>query len=444
MQSILKANIEQAQAPAGLALLPRILRILGSIAILAAGLTFLIQRWDGFDHVTRYYAFLGYTLLLTCAGFVCGLKIRDDKGARTFLAITAALAPVHFCQLGALLFSRYGDPFLIHHTNYPKYLLWSATSDFAALSTCAIGMALLIPIVFLSFSALLRKEAVKLTSVFLLANSLMLIPKRDELSMGILTLILFVFASRFDRLLSRLGSMIKTKEGLLVRIILWLPFVFLVGRTMLLYTVEVGALFRAVIFGCAAGFLFRYLASYLQTEDQRSVVQFASIPFAVFSWENLLSAFFEGGFAPTANIFYLRTLPVALLFVLLSFYSERGIRGMLRNCASIVAVLSVSFGMLRYPGVLATFLCISFSMIVTASGVVLQRKGYFLLGSIGILFGLLYHIRYAFNLASMSPWLSLAILGTLIVIGSSILERYNAEIKLQIGDFQKRFASWEV
>ena len=67
--------------PARLEGLPRLLRAVGALALVAAASSFLLQHWENGGDVWRYQALLAHTVLLGVLGFVWGLRAGDPKGA---------------------------------------------------------------------------------------------------------------------------------------------------------------------------------------------------------------------------------------------------------------------------------------------------------------------------------------------------------------------------
>ena len=74
--------------------LSSLLRILGS-GILVASLSILLFRgWDASTDISRYYTLLAFSGILAVIGFVIGKVVRENKGARTFLALAVGAAAV--------------------------------------------------------------------------------------------------------------------------------------------------------------------------------------------------------------------------------------------------------------------------------------------------------------------------------------------------------------
>jgi hypothetical protein len=133
--------------------LGRLLRIIGSAVLIAAAMAFLVQRWGSMNDILRYVSFLGFTAVLTGAGFLCGVRIKEDKGARTFLSLAAGMVTVNFAQLGALIFSTTGHREM---GMIPGVFLWRAPSLTAALLTMAGAIAVLIPVTYVSMRVMMR------------------------------------------------------------------------------------------------------------------------------------------------------------------------------------------------------------------------------------------------------------------------------------------------
>ena len=200
--------------------LPGVLRTAGSCILVAASATFLLQDWTGLDDNLRYFAFLAFTIVLALAGFLCGVRIQEARGARTFLALVAAVIPVHFCVLGGLLYSKFG-----FHSGilYPKYFHWVATSPLAALTTTAIGVGTLSVLCTLAFMSLARSETRRLTATYLAANALLLVPTRDPGLVGIISAVLFGALLTQDIVKLGLSSAMRTFEGKLLRVLRFVP-----------------------------------------------------------------------------------------------------------------------------------------------------------------------------------------------------------------------------
>ena len=414
--------------------LPVILRCMGALVLVAAATTFLLQQWDSMNHIVRYFAFLGFTLTLGVAGFFCGLRIKEDKGARTFLAVAVAVVPVHFCQLGALIYSKVGAV-----THVPALLTWVAPDLLTALVTTAIGLSALIPLTLVSFSALARSHAKVLTAIYLIANVSLLIPTRVPGLIGVLALVTFLGVAFFERERFAGEPSLQTKEGLLVRGLLYAPVALMIGRSMNLYAID--QLFLSMLNAIIAIALFRFVPQRIEDHKDAATTQSLAIWPAMLAQFYLASALIEQ-FSINADMrIPLTYLPMSVILLTMSLCSLGSGSGY-RKSAVLLAIITVIAELVIYPGTAASFLCVFTGMLTAAYGYTAEEKASFVLGLLGLGAGLGYHIKSALELASISPWLSLAIVGIVTVIASSYLERYYRAIVQRINTFKSNMATW--
>src|SRR5262249_35280272 len=77
-------------------MLPKILRYLGATTLGCSALSFAVQRVGELDSLGRFYSFLAFTCVLAACGFLCGVRLKEDKGARTFLSFSLVFIPALF------------------------------------------------------------------------------------------------------------------------------------------------------------------------------------------------------------------------------------------------------------------------------------------------------------------------------------------------------------
>lgn len=415
--------------------LPRLLRWIGGAVLVVAAFTFMLQGWERADDLARYYHFLAFTGTLTVAGFFCGLRIRDEKGARTFLGLAAGAVPVHFTVLGALLYSQF--PWLSGFVSYPDYAHFSAPHPAAALLTAAIGVVALVPVCWTAFLALARPEARRLTAAYLLANATLLVPTRNADVIGVLALALLLGCLLFDRRWLQPAQGLRTLEGAFVRLLMGVPFAVLIGRTLNLY--EPSALFWAACAASVAATLFK-LAPTVANEKLDAVAfqHLALAPAGMACWQlahGVLHTFHlhDAAFLPLA------CLPAAGLFAAMSLRSvDDGAR--MRALAAVVAAGGMALQLVLFPGVLSSVACLATAILATAYGYAAEQKGVLATGAAVLVFGLLYHLRYAAELYALSPWAALAALGVATVLAASVLERHHRSLVAHLSALRGRIA----
>src|SRR5262249_16184489 len=156
----------------------------------------------------------------------CGLRMREDKGARTFLALACAIVPVNFCQLGALVYSRLAS----YAGNYPIYATLQAPNDVAAATAFGLGMLVLTVLSLIAFTALARSRSLLLTTAYIGLNALLLVPTRDPNSVGALLLLGTIGLAAMEARTLRTETSLKTPEGFFVRLMIGVPLILLAAR----------------------------------------------------------------------------------------------------------------------------------------------------------------------------------------------------------------------
>jgi hypothetical protein len=417
--------------------LPRLLRWIGGAVLVVAAFTFMLQSWERADDLARYYHFLVFTSTLSVAGFFCGLRIRDEKGARTFLGLAAGAVPIHFTVLGALLYSQF--PWLSGFAQYPDYAHFTAPHPAAALATAAIGVVALVPVCWTAFLTLARPEARRLTLAYLLANATLLVPTRHPDVIGLLAFGLLVGCLFFDRRWLLPAQGLRTLEGRFVRLLMGVPFAVLIGRTLNLY--EPSALFFAAWSASVAVTLFVLAPAATVQKRQAVLLQHVALAPAALACIALADAV-VGAFAlPDAALLPLVCLPIAGTFAAMSLRAaEGGVR--MRNLAALVAAGGMTAQLVFFPGVLSSVACLATAILATAYGYAAQQKGVLVSGAAALVFGLLYHLRYAAELYALSPWAALAALGIATVVAASVLERHHRALAAQLLELRSRIGGW--
>ena len=205
--------------------LGQVLRWLGSLLLLGASASFMLEGWNTFDSQLRYWLFLAYTLGLAGLGIVLGWRIREDKGARTLLGLAVAGIAAQFSQLGAMIHSLVA----IDNGTLPDALRYQAGS-WAVVAGDAAALLLLVPVASMGFAALHRPEARRLSAAYLLACAGLLIPVRDGLALTSLILGVILLIYWFDGRYMAGTPHGTTGEGIVSRLLVLLPLGILLAR----------------------------------------------------------------------------------------------------------------------------------------------------------------------------------------------------------------------
>jgi hypothetical protein len=427
-----------------------IVRWIGAAILICSSLSFLLQRWVGLDSLIRYHSFLGFTLVLSIAGIFCGIYLKETKGARTFLAIATAFLPAHFIQLGALVFSRYIENHQELFTGYSSYVrnlaIYTAPSTLSVAVTMVLAAAVLIPIAYLGFSSLARCEAKRLTALYLATNALLLIPTRDGIYVAAIALVGITIAGFADSLLFSNASALKTKEGRVARFLTIVPTFLLIGRSLVLYPSHTLLFSSALAMTFVA--MFYFVPKLTSSESVGSFFQAISMAPAALAW----GLFLDGTIFVTPNAMFFDypiqillipflAVPMAVFLVFISFLCiSSG-----ENYRKVAATISAPAGVMQllvFPGIASATFCIVVSAITLIFAFTFENKATFIGGAISLAIGLFYHLVYAVDALSISPWLTLAIAGTSLVVFASYFEKNQAKLFGKVASFRTRLSAW--
>lgn len=420
--------------------LSSVLRKVALVVLMTAAGTFLFQGWSGWNSVERIVAFLGFTAALAATGAVCGFRYKDSKGARVSLGIAAAVIPVAFSQTGGLLYSMVASSL----PQIPELLRFTAPSPTAAMLTAGAVVALLTPIAYAAFSVLGRVEAKALTALYVAGNLALLLPTREPNHIGLIAMILMMTAAAMDLTRFHTRPELRTLEGGLSRVMMHVPFAILVVRNLALYSVS--TILISCLFALAAAFLFVVVPQIAADKDLARASQAISTIPAALAWIYFAQAmlFEPGAIAMLSRDFVIpaKALPVSLILVLMSLFTVgNGTR--YRKTAAFLAVGAMVIELCTFPGVVSAFFCILTSVVCLSAGCVMEEKGLFNAGCVGLLLGVLYHLRYAIGLFhGLGPWVSLAVLGIGILIFSSYLEKNYRPLIRKLTELRETFNTW--
>lgn len=417
--------------------LARLLRAVGSLVILAAAASFLVQRWGGLDHVMRYFSFLTFTIGLGGLGIFCGLKLQEDKSARTFLALAGSLVVVNFAQLAALIYSVFlGEQ---DFSRYPDFLRWQAPSIETLLLSVGVGLPVLALISAAAFTALAREIRTLLVAAFLALNIALLVPLRDPASTGIIALLMVVLLGVVLQKIKS-ASVIKTFEGRIVQLHLLLPIVIMIGRSAYLYDTTmmlVGLLSLSI-----SVVLFSIIPQLIEDNNSKLLSQRLSIGSTAFGWycvgSSLLDIF---NAAPEFSIPFL-IVPFAVALLVMSVCGV-GDGKLERSLAAVTGVVAIILQVLIFPGVYTFSFALIASIVIMTYGFLSKEKAFFFCGIVGIAVSLLNHIKFAFVIGALNPWISLAILGTATIVAAAYAEKKFPQIVRKIANFKEQMASWK-
>ncbi len=416
--------------------LARVLRIIGGTLLVASASTFLLQRWQAGSDLFRYALLVVHTLLVAAAAWFCGLGVRESRGARTFLGLVLAIIPVDFGVLAGLVYSqfRWEDAVVL-----PRYAVWQAPSAVAALGTFGLTCLLLWPLALLSLVALARAEARRLTAWFVVTNLCLVLPVRDPHVTALVASAAGLGLMAFETWVWTKEPTLRTFEGRVARLVLWIPLAVMVGRSITLY--RPSCLFAGVVSlsGCIAWFMG---TRRVDAAPVRNWSTWLSALGALGGWLLCWSYFATHHRLPDAWQIPLFCGPAAALLIGFSWWAGGAGRA-LRVLAAGFACLCAGPNLLLYPSFGMSLACLLVGIALVAWGVGGEQKLPLVGGVLTALFGLGYHLRYAIELDSVARWGSLSLLGLGLIVAASYLERHQERLGAWMRKARAAFGQWE-
>ncbi|GHB94183.1 hypothetical protein [Cerasicoccus arenae] len=417
--------------------LPKLLRWLGAITLLSSALTFLVGNWMHTDELLRYGQFLGLTVILSACGWFCISRWRDDKGARTFFALGAALLPAHFAQLGAMLFAKMqGEATFNGKLRAFQFeaLDWSILGP-----TLGIALLVLIPLTYVGFASMARPQARKLTLLYLLANATLLFTVRDPNAVALIGFALLGGLFWADRRFFASQGAMKTWDGIAMRTLLFTPFALLLGRNLVLHGGQ-SDLLISLMFTTLAGLFYVGIPRILQDNEYRGVPRIIALAPAFAAWFYITNAL---GWSGNDVWIPAKLLPCALIAVVMSTRMEL-MAAVTRRIAAFVAIGGALTQLLTVETPISSLIAVGTSLVVILGGYGMRERWIFRTGLTGLGLGLIYHLRYAADLYQ-GPWLwiSLAATGATVLLGSSYLERYGRQGFDRVRTLHRKVSGWK-
>ncbi len=418
--------------------LTKILRIIGAAVLIASASIFLFQHWQSGNDIQRYLALLTHTALLPIAAFFCGLRIYEKKGARTLLALTLAIIPIHYAVLSALIYSQWA----VDTTSAiaPNFALWIAPSPAAAVIVTIAAIALLLPLSAVSVLSLARIEVKLITLIYFCTNLLLLIPIRQSEMVAPLIFLTVVGLSIFEIRKWQNFSELKTFEGRWVRTALWIPVVIMVARTLHIY--DLSLFFSSALWASVSVLLFVMAPGLFQSRQSQLASQSFSTIAASISWYMLVVEIACQMNIRDDAILPLVGIPFAVILWVMSMYCIDEGAGY-RRMAAICAMSAVAINLFVLPSTLSSFSCLIVAVAGLTFGYLVEQKLIFAAGIVSASLALGYHIRFAILHYSLPYWVALSLLGIAIILMASVIERHIEALIARARQIHNQLRRWE-
>lgn len=230
------AVIEQIRSrvtPGGL------LRMLGVLVVIAGMCSFLLEEWQTWNDIGRYYVIFAGSCLFAVAGLLMSYGLRDNTGARAFFALALIAVVTNFTTLGGLIHSLVQwDAGGQLAGQLPGIAQWQSTAVGGVLLALLLAYLVQIPLAGFAFKVLARKSARHLTFGFAAMNTLLLVPVRESLGVGLLVAGSVLLLTLLGRSWLRGALGLKTLEGRAALAALAAPVVIMIARSLWLYEAD--------------------------------------------------------------------------------------------------------------------------------------------------------------------------------------------------------------
>ncbi|RTZ62187.1 MAG: hypothetical protein DSZ32_00860 [Gammaproteobacteria bacterium] len=421
-----------ANAIKGFASFSELLRMVGAGIVVASMSSFMLQDWGSGNDIQRYFLLLMQSALLAAGGFAMSYVLRENKGARIFFGLSLISITANFTILGALVYSlAQWDAGL---TRYPGFAHWVATSPQSLMLTLGAALAVMLPLLRFGFMVMARPAAGRLTLLYLLMNSLLLLPVRGSVAVSLLVICALLALTALAPRVLGAGEHLSTPGGRFAQALLYAPLLVLIGRSALLYAPD-AFLYLAV---SSAVFLGLRAFSQQHREDKSwnmlaDSLAYIAVFYVASSLETIAGPLIGSRFALSVFAITIAALTLDL--------THRGDNATLNRIMTLFtgAVVALSFVLSDLGH--APFAAALMSM---AAGAGLIGYGWMKKEKALMVFGLapmgvasydtvskLWHFLFSNN------WISLAVVGITAIIIASVLERHGAVLKLKLEQWRR-------
>lgn len=415
--------------------LGQLLRWMGSLLLLGASASFMLEGWQDFGSQLRYFLFLSYLLGLAGLGILLGWRVQEDKGARTLLGLAAAGIAAQYSQLGAMIHSMVSAD----NGSLPGALLFEAAGWGHIAVNGAATLLLLGPVAYLGFSALNRSQARTLTVAYLLACSSLLIPVRHGMPVTMILIAVAILVLWVDARFIASTTVGSTSDGIISRLLLLLPVGIVAARTAFYPQSDLFLGVTSMLIGMV---LFEMLPRLMKERAEKTRFQAISTAPVVFGWCIIAFQYFPTTFPMTVAGPLITLLPLSVLLTGLSWRSFGG-GDSYRKAASLLTLIALLSQLGTKATLLSSFLCIALSMLMVLAGFRCQERTVLSTGIVGLIFGMGYHLRFAVELYAQSPWALLAATGILILLSASYLEKHAARMFGRLVLLREEIRTWK-
>lgn len=400
--------------------LPGFLRGVGALIVIAGMCSYLMEGWDAWNGVSRYFVMVGGSALLAAAGLAMSYMLRENNGARAFLALALISVLTCITTLGGFIYSAVGPVVESASQSGVLGMDWSIPDGVWLTAMIGTAFVVLAPITLFAYKILNRPHAIELLTTLAIGGGLLLIPVRESLAIGILILFAVAIPLVYLHRVARENAHFKTFEGRFTAITLFAPAIIMLARLLWLY--EADALIGWIL--CAIGFgSLRYAAATLKLQSISKMLNDLASGFLAICIGSLSCILVEPYFAEAVITPFGTTIFAAL--VIFMGYQRPEARHSYRNMALLVLVFITAINFIAFDTTLAMMVSLLIGVGILLWGYVEQCKTTALLGMVLLGVAVMPTIVEFIGTVDLTNWLTLAVLGVTTIVVGSLVERAN-------------------
>lgn len=398
---------------------PMLLRGLGMLAVIAGFCAYLLESWELWNGVNRFYVMEAVALILGAAGFGMSYLLKENKGARSFFALSLIASLTFTTTLAGFVYSALG---LGAPESGSALLLiqdWRITGVGSLLLMLVTAVAILVPIAWFAFRIFNRPHASRLLLAFVATSALLLVPVRESFAIGAVIVLAIAIPVLTLWRVVRGNPQFRTLEGRFSASVLFAPAVIMLGRLFWLYEAD------AVIFWLLSAGLFaasRLLVASLDKDTLavrllNALSMFLAMAVALISADLGEPVLANALIAPVAALIFWAMLQAVhrQSHQSGSFYGPIG--------DTILAIVITLNG-----GSVESLLAAAISVMIAGLFAVKayrEQSGMQALFAVAtLLSGTLPYVLDLLALVNFTNWITLGVIGALAIVAASVLERF--------------------
>jgi hypothetical protein len=273
-----------------------------------------------------------------------------------------------------------------------------------------------LPIAYIGFTVLARQQARHLLMLMVLVCAGLLPPLRGAIPISLILWIQLICLMGANLIWFRKDELMKTWEARAAVALTWIAPCIVLGRVMFDEMFGFAAMLPLAVVLVLLGLNLTITYKNLP----RSLCRTAGLIMMLMGWPCFITGLLSVHTLDSAYWLLATSLPICwflLLYRPAQSKTHASVQGASGACATVFIYL------LLYPGHDYALLCMLTGIGVAVAGFHQRSKAVFSIGLSGFLLGLAYFFHYGADLYRYNSWLSLALLGVLMILSASYLNR---------------------